>query len=301
MQEEPITSPPKAQERTNFSYYVSNEYYVGLAEPLRELGGVGIAVGADQPLDFFTMANLEKVYAVDIDPHTHLITRGYLELGLRFQKEHGHYPTTDEYVALFHPDNRALLLHFLETPSNTYNFSPSDIAWLTEMYELLPFYEYLHQKREFYKNASWIGTDQNLKNVLRSYEEGRITVINDNVVGNSLSDISAEVTNKGESISLVYLSNAPVRSDQTLQRLQQLPLASRAQVVYSTHNSPPGAEVPQGYYCASDWSLMMFSPFAHTRFPEPSFPDVKRIPIGNGTYTLEPLTAGEDAILFIEE
>ena len=61
-----------------WGYYLSNEYYTGLAKEVRGLGGVGLAVGSDQGLDFFNMANLNEMYCIDIDPKTHIVTQGYL-------------------------------------------------------------------------------------------------------------------------------------------------------------------------------------------------------------------------------
>jgi hypothetical protein len=59
------------RETMPFEYYTSNEYYGGLETEIANLGGVGLAVGSDQGLDFFNMARLNEIYCVDIDPHTH--------------------------------------------------------------------------------------------------------------------------------------------------------------------------------------------------------------------------------------
>ena len=296
-------------EELNYGLYTSNEFYLGLSGTLRGLGGVGIAVGPDQPLDFLIMGNLRKMYAVDIDPNTHLITRLYVELGSRLHKLEdniNNYPKVNQYMSLFKPKNRELLFQLLEAPSSGYNFSQNEIGWLRDFFDRgdkqkdFDLYSYLRDKQRYYGPASWIGTDENLENVVRAYEEGRITIVKGSISGRIIPKIAAETKAEREHVSLIYLSNALVHSAETLRVFKQLPLTNRSKVIYSA--DPPNAvriEPPKEYRFAKNWSMHVFSPLDFSDFPEAYDYRHLEIPTGQyerrtvakGVYILEPLAA----------
>jgi hypothetical protein len=265
-------------EEKSFRYYVSNEYYPELAPQLRGLGGVGISVGSDQPLDFFTMGNLRRMYAVDIDTHTHLVTRGYLEVGARFHRLMGRYPTANEYIDLFQDDNINATLGLLSANTTGYNFTQTDIDWLGRTYDIQRIGKYLREKNDHYGNASWIGSDQNLANVIQAYEQDRIKVCQGSIVGNVLPQIASEVRAAGEYVSLIYTSNAPIKKGDALTAFKELPIKRKTVVVFSKPTFRGYDRIPQSYSFAMSWSHFVFSPRSHDSWPmaEESQADIAR-------------------------
>lgn len=255
----------KGAERGFFRFYKSNEFYKGVASELKNLGGVGLAVGSDQALDFMTMGNLEEVFAVDIDDNTHVVTRGYLEIGARLHKIYGRYPTTEEFTALFDPINLGITKDILELPSTTHKFSRDEIRWFIRNIPMQKLDTYLKQKRKVYGTDTWIGSDRNLANIISAYERGNIHICQGSIVGEIIPRIAKELKKRKKQVSFIYTSNAPVRSDESLQRWSILPFAKNAKVVSSTRDRDlhqfRGVPLPENFPVGLfSWSFVVFSP-----------------------------------------
>lgn len=293
-------------ETQRFGYPTSNEFYAGLAESLRNTGGIGFAVGTDQPFDFFIMANLDEMYAVDIDPQANFITRAYAEVGSRFHHMFARYPTTDEFIELFKPQSMEITLSLLQSPSQQFQFESDNLnsQFFLDLLGSSRLADYLAGKREFYKGASWIGTDENLESMIKGYDEGKIHLCHGSIDGEIIPRVARDLKRKGKEVSLLYLSNAPVRTEQSLQQFQKLPFADIAKIIFSktydvfdfSHNFDEQliiypAKVPNGYrYGFGSWIFYLFSPQDYKKsFPNPSTMDEVEA-VGNGTYFVKPIS-----------
>jgi hypothetical protein len=258
------------RERASFGYYVSNEFYGGLAKEVRNLGGVGLAVGSDQGLDFFNMANLDEMYCVDIDPHTHTVTRGYLEIGLRLKDILGRYPTAEEYIHMFEPDIFPITLSLLAAPSARHTFSKREINWLKAEDLQSKIYYYLINKRDYYDKDSWV-TDETLEHTLEAYRRGKIHIIQGNIVGNVIPKLARQISDRGQSVSLIYISNAPIRNGQkSLETLKKLPLIESSKIIYSVArvmSDDIAVPIPEGFYGIKHWQMFVFHPFNNYFWP----------------------------------
>lgn len=283
-------------ETDNFKYYRSNEFYLGLSEELHDLGGVGLAVGADQGLDFYNMANLDEVYNIDIDPNTHLITRTYLEAGTRLHKLLGRYPTTDELINLYRPDHWDVTYDMLSAPSNGHTFSKSELYWVYNYYDAASGHnlnhtrDYLKAKRKHYGKDSWIGTDEALKHTIEGYEQGKIHIYTGDICGGLIYSIANHTRNQDQQVTLIYASNAPIESSESIQRFRNLPLSSSAIVVSSANPNPEfqieAIQNPDGFKGLLRWSMLVFSPLEFDDWPDASDDEVKSIQISQGSYRL---------------
>jgi hypothetical protein len=247
-------------------FYHSNEFYLGLAQEIRGLGGVGIAVGPDQGLDFYTMANLDEVYNIDVDSNTNTVTRLHMECGTRFNKLFGRYPSTKEFIGLYDDKNWPTTVSLLSKPSGTYNFSPKELEWLAQIFSIKHLDDtspYLRNKVKFYGNSSWIGTDDNLRKVIQGYEEGKIHVVKGDIVGKTLHQISKRIKKEKQSVSLIYTSNAFLTlqgSFKPIDTFRKLPITDRTQVIFSNKvNGFENVGKPESFDQVIDWTLFVFN------------------------------------------
>jgi len=281
-----IFDPMRCEEDAAFNFYRSNEYHNTLATELQGLGGVGITVGSDQCLDFYTMASLEQVYNIDISEHAHTIIRTYLEIGSRLHRILGRYPTTNEYLSSFNNTNWQSVLDMLSQLSATHTFQPDEIEWLKSHYDqdrLEKNTKYLNAKKKFYRGNSWIGSDDNLRHVIEGYEEGKIHIAKGDIFGVLLPEISERIKQDGLRVSLIYTSNAPMYGEKPIRAIKSLPISDTSRVLFSTAdlalasvNPPPTFEHMQ------PWTFIFFSPDKFNRWPE--FNERKFSRIKNGVY-----------------
>ena len=264
-------------ENKSFGYYQSNEVYQGLATELHGLGGVGLSVGSDQGLDFYTMASLSEVYNVDIDPYTHIVTSLYLEAGARLHKLLGRYPTVDEYIALFQNENWSVTFSMLSASSSRYTFPKRKLDWMQDYYyvgnHLDSMSQYLKVKKEFYGRDSWIGTDNALRHTIEGYEHGKIHVNRGDITGGILLAIARRIRQQGQRVSLIYISNAPVGDRQSISIFRKLPIDESTRIVFSSrvhgnnYDDAIGVPIPKSFIGILDWAIGVFSPTELDEWP----------------------------------
>jgi hypothetical protein len=277
-----------------YGYYQSNEVYFGLAPRLNDLGGVGLAVGSDQGLDFYTMANLDEVYNIDIDPYTHIVTRAYLEIGTRFHSLLGRYPKTREYIAMFNDDQWKATCEMLRAPSSNYIFPTTDLYWLERTFadhEKDSTLSYLRKKNRFFGKNTWIGTDETLEHTIKGYEEGKIHVFKGDITGKIIPFISERIKEQGQKVSLIYTSNAPVghkHAPEVFKRL--LPVDDSTKIVFSSKNCNfELVDIPKFLHnFAMHWSIFTFSCGDFDKWP--NLDHVEGKIIDKGYYELTNIT-----------
>lgn len=299
--EVPYTSEINGSESSHsFPFPRPNEFYANpefvelLKVPERERSkGVVIAVGSEQPLDLLVITEVNRVYAVDINPNTNLMTRGYVELGSRLHKILGRYPTTEEYLCMFENENISLALALLKTPSSGYSFSQREIEWLERRYNGLRIESYLRDKKEYFKEAGWIGNDQNLKTIIQAYEERRISICTGSISGDILPKITDEIKSRGEHVSLIYVSNAPVNNVATIKAFLATPTSTETKIIFSEFDRTlkrPSVHVPTGYRYAQEWRIYTFTLRDFDHWPNYLNPNEQEeyIDITNGYYLVRP-------------
>lgn len=274
----------KGEEVDDFHCFTSNEFYKGLERVVQNLGGVGLAVGPDQGLDFYNMANLNEVYCIDISPQTHLVTRTFLEIGLRLKTILGRYPSVSEYMQMFEFDNVPITLSLLAAPSLKHTFSQDELEWLAQniLYGGRNLYSYLDNKSDYYRESSWIGTDKTLQHTIEGYEQDKVHVVQGSIIGSVIPTISKKLTKKDQKVTLIYLSNAPDRNPETyLNILKQLPLTHSSIMIYSAKEFLPAQFVPRPkeFDGILNWQIIYFPPLGRTNWPKPN-DDFKEISPG---------------------
>ena len=256
------------EEDEYYNFYRSNEYLKDLSSIIENKRGVGIVVGPDQGLDLFIMSNLDELFLIDIGPNTNLITRRYLEVGSRFKSLFGRYPSTQEYITLFSPDHTELIHDLLSLPSSQYNFSQQDLTWLSEQDDER-FIKYLYQKRKYYLEDSWIGSDDNLARTIKAYDNGKIHIIKGNIIGEVIFDVKKYIGNQKQ-VSLIYTSNADIKNDFSIQVFQQLPLSQDCQVVCTSQACCKArAPRPLGFEGIFPWTILIFNITNISYWPNP--------------------------------
>jgi hypothetical protein len=166
---------------------------------------------------------------------------------------------------MFEPDIFPITLNLLEAPSARHTFSQEEITWLRDAKLDRKIYSYLHSKSKCYGNTSWIGTNGALKKTLEAYRQGKIHIIQGNIVGNIIPDLSRIIREQDQEVTLIYLSTASVVDSKTsLETLKKLPLAQSARIIYVGNSKFDCNHVPKPYGCYGimDWYMIIFQPFS---------------------------------------
>ena len=235
------------------------------------------------------MADLNKMYAIDIDPHTHIFTRAYLELGTRLHQILGRFPKVDEYLEFFEDGLiKKLATSILSADSTRYKFNSNELGWWQNQGEDIK--TYLDDKKIFCQSSSWIGSDENLAKVIRAYEKDRIKVYRGSIVGEIIPIIGKEVAEKQEEISLIYTSNAEIKNKSPMATFRKLPISDNTRIVFTDEpHWLKAAAVPEDYLNSKrSWSYFVFSPSDYNHWPELSRSSDQFETIGNGCYSMHP-------------
>ncbi len=180
-------------------------------EFIRDKEGVAVGVGVDQMFDIACNApQLNRIVLLDNQWTTSLVSEALLLVGSHHKKDFDKYPTPEEFIAYFAPENVDKTMAFLQQSiaQDKDDFSALK-GVLTQKQDR--FFNYLHTKshpdtaKEF---TSWLSSAGSLAHILTMYDERRVHFIHGDLAETEKAPVAELLRDTGESVSVIYLSNA---------------------------------------------------------------------------------------------
>jgi hypothetical protein len=237
-------------------YFHSNEGELYRVFPyLKELSGAILGVGSDQVFDFMANTSLSRAVLIDYSELNCLLMKSLVDVGIAHRQNFGQDPKPDEFIQYFQKSRLKNLVNILSN-----SFSPKQITKISDLINRdtifnpggLPYEELMririNRKGRMKEPFAWYSTKDKLSKIIDAYEQGRITIVNMNLLdGEGLLSVAQEAKESGFIFDTIYLSNVEETENALLsettrklwQALLDFPISSRAVIVRSALRGIP--------------------------------------------------------------
>lgn len=206
----------KGRKRSVLEFVGSNEpslpyFYDFVSRRKGSIAGVGV----EQMLDMYAYSDPSEVFVIDRAELTSHTTRLLLEAGAFHKSHFRRYPTPEELIGYFTPENIMLLgeMIFRETGMEIDAQAITEWGRSDTMGQELSYDRYLKFRSKFIdehtgKPVSWLHSYATVRRVIQGYIRGRIHVLNTSIEDEQLwGNIDEHLRRRGDKLMGLYMSN----------------------------------------------------------------------------------------------